>query len=288
MDNAGPLCSELAYQAKHAHEIGELAPRPGYVTERYRSCRHWRLFPMELMFRHLHATGLAGKRVLEFGCGDGSISTLLAQFQAGVTALDISPELLDVARRRARLDGVERRVEFVVQDIARDPLEAERFDILVCHAALHHVDSALVPQLIGALKPGGLAVIVEPIALSPALQRVRNRLPIEKDVSPDERQLNQGEIRAIVALLRNCEVTYFSLLGRLSRFLRYSNRIDSGHPITRAVCLALRGADRAMLDVVPALAKLCGSVVIKGHRAGGSGKPDGVVTRSRSARRRSR
>jgi 2-polyprenyl-3-methyl-5-hydroxy-6-metoxy-1,4-benzoquinol methylase len=171
------LRSELAYQAKRASEIGEVAARPDYVTERYRRCQHWRLFSMELMFRHLHVAGLAGKHVLEFGCGDGAISTLLAHFQARVTALDISPEQIQIAKRRAHLDGVEQRVEFVVQDIARHPLDTERFDILVCHAALHHVDGMRVPQLIAALKPGGMAVIVEPITFSPALQHLRDRLP---------------------------------------------------------------------------------------------------------------
>jgi 2-polyprenyl-3-methyl-5-hydroxy-6-metoxy-1,4-benzoquinol methylase len=261
---ADRLLEELAYQAGHAEHI-ELSPRDNHVIERYRRCRHWRLFPGELMFRHLHAAGLAGKRVLDFGCGDGVVSTLLAQFRAYVTGLDVSPELISVAKRRAQLDGVQDRVEFVVQDIDRSPLEAGRFDILVCHAALHHVDATLVPPLIAALKPGGLAVIVEPIAFSPALQWLRDSVPVAKDVSPGERQLSQREICAVAALLREPHLTFFNLFGRVSRFLPYAQKIDHRHRFTRAVVLALFGTDRLILDIAPAVSKFCGSVVIAGN-----------------------
>jgi len=264
---ADRLLAEQAYQAGHAEQI-ELAPRDNHVIDRYQHCRHWRLFPGELMFRHLHAAGLAGKRVLEFGCGDGVISTLLAQFRARVTGLDISPELIAVAKRRAQLDGVQDRVEFVVQDIARSPLEAGRFDMLVCHAALHHVDAMLVPPLIAALKPGGLAVIVEPIAFSSALQWLRDCVPVAKDVSPDERQLSQREIGAVAALLREPHLTFFNLFGRVSRFLPYAHKIDHGHRFSRAVILGLFGADRLILDIAPAVSKFCGSVVIAGNARG--------------------
>jgi SAM-dependent methyltransferase len=229
------------------------------------------------MFRHLHAAGLAGKHVLEFGCGDGVISTLLAQFQARVTGLDISPELIAVAKRRAQLDGVQDRVEFIVQDIARSPLEAGRFDILVCHAALHHVDAQLVPPLIAALKPGGRAVIVEPIALSPALQWLRDHTGVEKHVSPGERQLSQGEICAITGLLHEPDLTFFNLFGRVSRFFRYANNIDHGHALSRTAILALFSTDRVILDIAPAVSSFCGTVVIAGNARGDANAPPGRI-----------
>ncbi|HYE15375.1 MAG TPA: class I SAM-dependent methyltransferase [Pyrinomonadaceae bacterium] len=69
-----------------------------------------------------------GDRVLELGCGDGSLSCFLARRGLRVTGIDISPGMVEEARRRARSEGVE--AEFRVGDV--DGLAAdEPFDAAV-------------------------------------------------------------------------------------------------------------------------------------------------------------
>jgi magnesium-protoporphyrin O-methyltransferase len=45
--------------------------------------------------------GIAGARVLDIGCGAGALAAPLSESGAEVTGLDLSPDLLDLARLRA-------------------------------------------------------------------------------------------------------------------------------------------------------------------------------------------
>lgn len=174
------------YQAERAASIDHVGPTPEYILERYRRNRLWRLFPKEFMFKRLG--DIARKEILDFACGEGQISTQLARLGARVTAIDISPELVNLAKRRVDLDGVRDRIDFIVADITDRLLPKNKFDFVVCNAALHHVDlRSVMPHILACLKPGGVAIMVEPIAFSPLLQRFRDMLPIEKDATPDER-----------------------------------------------------------------------------------------------------
>jgi 16S rRNA G966 N2-methylase RsmD len=77
------------------------------------------------------AAGLSG-HVLDGTCGIGSIAIALARTPAidAVTAVDVSPDRVAMARHNARLYGVETRIRFRVADV-HAVLAAERFDALV-------------------------------------------------------------------------------------------------------------------------------------------------------------
>jgi demethylmenaquinone methyltransferase/2-methoxy-6-polyprenyl-1,4-benzoquinol methylase len=53
----------------------------------------------------------AGERVLEIGCGTGSLALRCAEKGASVIAIDISPQMLDVARGKVDAAGLERQIE---------------------------------------------------------------------------------------------------------------------------------------------------------------------------------
>lgn len=261
--------AELTYQAERASQIGPVNPTPDYIIDRYRRCRHWRLFPKEFMFRALWQVGFLEKEVLDFGCGTGEITTQLARFGARLTAIDISPDLINIARQRAEVDGVTDRVQFLVGDLRQMVAPKKKFDFLISYAVLHHVDiHSVFPALIDRLKPDGTAVVVEPIALSPLLQRFRNFLPIEKDASPGERQLNWDDLRFITEPLSDVRIAYFNLLGRLARLFPNANKIDKGYPFTKAALVTLNALDRLMLNLLPSLSRFAGTIVIVGRRSG--------------------
>lgn len=262
------LQAELEYQAARAGRIGRAQPTPDYVIERYRRTEMWRLLPKEYMFRRLADEGaFEGKRVLDFGSGEGTVATQLARLGARVTGVDISPELVALAREQARLDGVSDRVDFIVADITRHTLPRDHFDFVVCEAVLHHVDVyRFVPALVAALKPGGMMLVQEPRALPPLLQRLRDITPVEKDASPDERPLNDDEFRCVSDALAEVEVEHFHIAARLTRLLPNLNRIDRGHPITKAAVTALTGVDRALLTAFPALRSIAGIAVLTGRK----------------------
>jgi 2-polyprenyl-3-methyl-5-hydroxy-6-metoxy-1,4-benzoquinol methylase len=83
----------------------------------------------------------AGKRVLEIGCGIGSDTINFARAGALVTAVDLSPASLAVARQRAEAFGVSDRITFYNANAeelsATVPLD-EPYDLIYSFGVLHH------------------------------------------------------------------------------------------------------------------------------------------------------
>lgn len=99
---------------------------------------------------------LRGRRVLDIGCGGGLLSESLAQSGADVTAIDLAPELVKVARLHALETGVD--IDYRVQ--AAEDLAAEQphsFDVVTCMEMLEHVPdpSAVIAACRTLLKPDG-------------------------------------------------------------------------------------------------------------------------------------
>jgi malonyl-CoA O-methyltransferase len=79
---------------------------------------------------------LTGARVLEVGCGTGKNSAWLVSQVRELIALDFSPGMLDVARRRVRSDAA----RFVEHDITRPwPMDSGSVDVVVGNLVLEHV-----------------------------------------------------------------------------------------------------------------------------------------------------
>ncbi len=99
---------------------------------------------------------LPGARVLDVGCGGGLLSESLARQGAQVTAIDLAPELVKVARLHGLESGltVDYRVQ-AVEDLAAE--QPGSFDAITCMEMLEHVpDPAAIVQACGSLlKPGG-------------------------------------------------------------------------------------------------------------------------------------
>jgi len=99
---------------------------------------------------------LRGLKVLDIGCGGGLLSEALAKEGAQVTAIDLAPELVKVARLHGLESGVQ--VDYRVQsaeDLAADQPGA--FDVVTCMEMLEHVPDpgAIVGACQRLLKPGG-------------------------------------------------------------------------------------------------------------------------------------
>lgn len=256
---------EIAFQAQRAASISKVAPTPDFVVERYRHNRHHLIFPKEYLFRRMG--DISGKEILDFGCGEGELSTQMARLGARVTGLDISPQLIEIAKRRAQIDGVAGETSFLASNILESPLPENRFDIVVCYAVLHHVPIPEVfPQLLRCLKPSGMIYMVEPLALSSLLVKLRNLVPVPKDASPVERPLNLEELNYLSNSLQDSRVQYFELFGRLQRFFPNRNKIDRGHPFTKAALVALGTLDYLLLTLLPPLRRFYGEVVVEGRK----------------------
>jgi 2-polyprenyl-6-hydroxyphenyl methylase/3-demethylubiquinone-9 3-methyltransferase len=100
---------------------------------------------------------LAGKRVLDVGCGGGILSDAMARRGARVLGIDLAAKPLKVAQLHAMEAGTE-SVEY--REVAAEALAAEmpaQFDAVTCMEMLEHVPdpSSIVQACSTLVKPGG-------------------------------------------------------------------------------------------------------------------------------------
>ena len=77
----------------------------------------------------LERFGLWPRKVLDLACGEGTFAIAMAKRGLQVTGVDLSPEMLSIARERAAKDGLE--VKFLQQDMRLLSLRG-RFDLVTC------------------------------------------------------------------------------------------------------------------------------------------------------------
>ncbi|OHC67248.1 MAG: bifunctional 3-demethylubiquinol 3-O-methyltransferase/2-polyprenyl-6-hydroxyphenol methylase [Rhodocyclales bacterium GWA2_65_20] len=138
-------------------KFGELAHRWWDPTSEFKPLHD--INPLRLGWID-RAVGLAGKRVLDVGCGGGLLTEGMAALGANVTGIDLSEKPLGVARLHLFESGLQ--VDY--RQIAAEDLAAEQpgsFDVVTCLEMLEHVpDPASTVRACAALvKPGGSVFI---------------------------------------------------------------------------------------------------------------------------------
>ncbi|HEY9143613.1 MAG TPA: bifunctional 2-polyprenyl-6-hydroxyphenol methylase/3-demethylubiquinol 3-O-methyltransferase UbiG [Arenimonas sp.] len=103
---------------------------------------------------------LAGARVLDVGCGGGLLSEAMAAQGAQVTALDLAPELVEVARLHLLESGLQ--VDYRLQSVESLADEVPgSFDAITCMEMLEHVPDpgSVLRACARLLKPGGVLLL---------------------------------------------------------------------------------------------------------------------------------
>lgn len=142
----------------HAHEILKF----GSMAELWwdKQGEFWTLHainPLRLNYIQ-QFTDMAGKRVIDVGCGGGILTEALAQAGANALGIDLSGDLVDVAE----LHALETETETVhYQKISVETLadeQPESFDFVTCMEMLEHVPDAgsIVAACAKLVKPGGM------------------------------------------------------------------------------------------------------------------------------------
>ena len=113
------------------------------------------LNPVRLQFITSRAT-IAGRRVLDVGCGGGLLSESMTRAGAQVTGVDLAPGMIEVARLHAAESGL--AIDYRVAS-AEELAQASpgHFDVVTCMEMLEHVPdpAAMIATLARLLAPGG-------------------------------------------------------------------------------------------------------------------------------------
>lgn len=262
MSNVAQLQQEADFFDRWAEEsIKKLEPVDPRIVERYR--RPGKKYPKEYCIALLG--DVRGRKILDVGCGEGEDAVLLAKLGAIVTGFDVSPGAIQVAQRRAEIDGVADRVSFICAPLAQARLPQGEFDVIWFDNILHHVLGELhfvLGRILTAAKPGAKLICMEPVNLNPTLRQIRFLVPVHTEVTPGERPLEKhdlGVIEKLVPIRRR----HFLFLGRLLRFILKGYRYESASWFRRRVADLVTGIDRLLLSV-PALESLGGLAVLDG------------------------
>ncbi len=193
------------YEQEHAKSVGLSGESPEYFAEHKLSC--------------LARLGISPTaHVLDFGCGTGNLTHLLANRYAEVSGYDPSARSLLRARERTP------RAHFHASEAT---LPEAGFDVAVLSGVLHHVPPgerpALVERVARKLKAGGRLVVFEHNPYNPLTLRAVKTCPFDDDailLRPREvRDLLEG---AKLGSVRQDFVLFFPhLLARLRPLERW-------------------------------------------------------------------
>jgi SAM-dependent methyltransferase len=200
---------------------------------------------------------LAGRRVLDLGCGHGMASVVFARRGARVIGCDLSLGYLREARKRAEANGMTTR--WIVCDGEQLPFADQSFDRIWGNAILHHLDlRSVTRELYRVLAPGGVGVFCEPWGGNRWLNWARQRLHYPgKQRTADETPLRPCDLVTIRERFPLMQVQGFQLLSMLGRAVKQPRLVGS-----------LAWCDRQLLSKWPGWQQYCRYVVVTVRKKG--------------------
>ncbi len=196
---------------------------------------------------------LRDKQVIEYGCGMGKLTVLLALSGAQVSAFDLSERSIEVARERARMLGVNNQIDFRVAPGEQLPFDDASFDLAFGKAVLHHLDPvAGASELARVLRPGARAAFSEPLGTNPIVRLARDYVPYpHKHERGADIPLRPEDIDAWMAPFASSQIRGVQIFSMIERGFGHGTKIP-----------VLREFDRLLLKRWPELWPLCRYAVL--------------------------
>lgn len=140
-------------------EDRELAEYYNLMAKRYMR------FPCQRVLKRVSAKGIEKGRAIDVGTGPGVFPIFISKALPGVRfkGIDLSPVMIDLAKRNAMEAGINDRVEFEVGSAYSLPVEDHSLDLVLCINTIHHLDHPVdfFNEVARSLKEGGAFVIVD-------------------------------------------------------------------------------------------------------------------------------
>jgi ubiquinone/menaquinone biosynthesis C-methylase UbiE len=210
----------------HNHRFADDSERDRRVGRFYSAIR----YGFDL-YRQRVGEAAKNHRLLEYGCGTGSLAFDLAGEASHVIGIDISDVAIHQAHQNAGRRGLT-NVEFLVENAEAMQLPAEHVDVVAGSGIVHHLDIPKAMQEVRrVLTPGGVAIFAEPLDHNPFVRWYRQRTPELR--TPDEHPLTVSDLRAVARGFASTTITYFGLVAPVLGFV--SRESKASHPLTRFV-----------------------------------------------------
>ena len=147
------------------------------------------------------------KDVLDFGCGTGSFTEKVLNFNPKrIVAIDISEEAIKIAKESSNKKQIS--IEYRVENCESLNLSSESFDLIYGSGILHHLDlDKSLGELKRILRKNGKIIFIEPMATNPIINLYRKFTPKARSV--DEHPFKFTDIRYIKSLFKNVQITYY-------------------------------------------------------------------------------
>ncbi|MCC6177239.1 MAG: methyltransferase domain-containing protein [Chloroflexi bacterium] len=169
----------------------------GYETEVVRSA-FYRLVDIDRFAGWVRRSLQPGQVVLELGCGSGRQSLPIAARGVRTIGLDVSEEMVRMARYKLAQRGLLDRAEFIVASADDPPVRHDAFDASVLYGGLHHFDNppGVIREAAARLRLGGTFYILENHAspLRPLFDQAMRLRPLWQEEAGDSHTFSQAEL----------------------------------------------------------------------------------------------
>ncbi len=189
-------------------------------------------------------------RVLEIGCGTGLFTGKVFKLSgAQITATDLSEDLLNIAKSKNP------EAKFVVDDAMKMSFSEHSFDVVFGSSVLHHLDmNVALSEIYRVLKKNGRMIFAEPNMINPQIF-IQKNIPFIKEMlgdSPDETAIVRWKFKNMMeeAGFRNVEIFPYDFL----------------HPYTPKPLISLVNSIGKIVEKIPLLREIAGSVIIYGEK----------------------
>ena len=215
--SGGPNAAVRQYWNAHIHDlaISNHAPgTPGFFDD----LDEYHFDKLHHLLRLIPFDGLAGRRVLDVGCGTGVDLVRFARGGARAVGVDIADSAIALARRNV----AHRRIPagLAVADGETLPFPSNTFDFVFAHGVAQYTTDGrrLVEEVHRVLAPGGQAVFqgYNRVSWLNALSKLM-KVDLEHEGAPVLRKYSPQEFRTLVDVFPSVEIVYerFPVKSRL-------------------------------------------------------------------------
>lgn len=236
----------IEHEIAHGKHLREIWSGTFWYWETVAGKLRWRR-RVEMLTSHITSM----MKVLEIGCGIGYFTAEIAKSKADVVAIDISRDLLEVARAKVRASNV----VFKEENAYALGFQNNAFDTIIGSSVLHHLDvSKALAEFSRVLKPGGTIFFTEPNMLNPQvfLERHTALFGYLIKKSPDETAFIRWSLNQQLLKHGFCDVQIVPF--------------DFLHPLTPRYLIPIVRRVGACLEKMPLINEIAGSLYIKASK----------------------